>query len=878
MNVAEKLSSEFGIEKKYVDNIIALIDEGNTIPFIARYRKEKTNSCDDQILREFADRLRYLNNLEERKEEIAAAIEEQGKMTDEIRASLSGAETMTEAEDIYRPFKQKKKTRASIATEKGLGPLAEIILAQEIRSGSVFDIAAEYINEEKGVPTAEAALQGASDIIAEIISDDAELRKIIREYVFANGTIVTRAAVRQSKTEKPQDSKVRTRTFGENETKVFAEGTGGTARTSVKTKVFGEEGIGISSEARSGGAKADEASTKTRTFGEDGPRTFAEGKRSAVETAEGKAKSDDGKVKADEGKAKSARAAKISDEKIAEKMATYEMYAEYSEPVSKIPSHRILAINRGEKEGCLRVFIEVDEGECIFIIANRFITKESVFSEIIRSAAADSFTRLVFPSIEREIRNELTDKADEQAIKMFEVNLRPLLLQPPLKGKVVLALDPAYRTGCKIAVINERGDVLDTTVVYPTPPQSKTEESERKLLALIRKHKVDVISIGNGTASKEAEIFVADMIKKADRKVSYAIVNEAGASVYSASKLGAEEFPEYDVSLRSAVSIGRRLQDPLAELIKIDVKSIGVGQYQHDMPQARLTEVLGGVVEDCVNSVGVDLNTASVSLLTFVAGLNAGIARNIVEYRKSKPFTDRKQLLDVNKLGPKAFEQCAGFLRVIGGKNLLDNTGVHPESYGAVRILLSELDIREDDIGKPETRIKEKAEAYGMKKLAEKCGTGIPTLTDIISELGKPGRDIRDSLPQPVLRSDLLGIENLSEGTELDGVVRNVTDFGVFVDIGVHQDGLVHITQISNGFVKHPSEVLGVGDRVKVRVIGVDTAKNKISLSLKTSDRPGGIAAPERGSRKSGENGFPKKAEESLDDKLKALQRRFSGK
>lgn len=500
------------------------------------------------------------------------------------------------------------------------------------------------------------------------------------------------------------------------------------------------------------------------------------------------------------------------------------------------------------------------------------------FSEIIRSAAADSFTRLVFPSIEREIRNELTDKADEQAIKMFEVNLRPLLLQPPLKGKVVLALDPAYRTGCKIAVINERGDVLDTTVVYPTPPQSKTEESERKLLALIRKHKVDVISIGNGTASKEAEIFVADMIKKADRKVSYAIVNEAGASVYSASKLGAEEFPEYDVSLRSAVSIGRRLQDPLAELIKIDVKSIGVGQYQHDMPQARLTEVLGGVVEDCVNSVGVDLNTASVSLLTFVAGLNAGIARNIVEYRKSKPFTDRKQLLDVNKLGPKAFEQCAGFLRVIGGKNLLDNTGVHPESYGAVRILLSELDIREDDIGKPETRIKEKAEAYGMKKLAEKCGTGIPTLTDIISELGKPGRDIRDSLPQPVLRSDLLGMENLSEGTELEGVVRNVTDFGVFVDIGVHQDGLVHITQISNGFVKHPSEVLGVGDRVKVRVIGVDTAKNKISLSLKTSDRPGGIAAPERGSRKSGENGFPKKAEESLDDKLKALQRRFSGK
>ncbi len=825
MNVAEKLSSEFGIEKKYVDNIIALIDEGNTIPFIARYRKEKTNSCDDQILREFADRLRYLNNLEERKEEIAAAIEEQGKMTDEIRASLSGAETMTEAEDIYRPFKQKKKTRASIATEKGLRPLAEIILAQEIRSGSVFDIAAEYINEEKGVPTAEAALQGASDIIAEIISDDAELRKIIREYVFANGTIVTRAAVRQSKTEKPQDSKVRTRTFGENETKVFAEG-----------------------------------------------------KRIAVETAERKAKSDDGKVKADEGKAKSARAAKISDEKIAEKMATYEMYAEYSEPVSKIPSHRILAINRGEKEGCLRVFIEVDEGECIFIIANRFITKESVFSEIIRSAAADSFTRLVFPSIEREIRNELTDKADEQAIKMFEVNLRPLLLQPPLKGKVVLALDPAYRTGCKIAVINERGDVLDTTVVYPTPPQSKTEESERKLLALIRKHKVDVISIGNGTASKEAEIFVADMIKKADRKVSYAIVNEAGASVYSASKLGAEEFPEYDVSLRSAVSIGRRLQDPLAELIKIDVKSIGVGQYQHDMPQARLTEVLGGVVEDCVNSVGVDLNTASVSLLTFVAGLNAGIARNIVEYRKSKPFTDRKQLLDVNKLGPKAFEQCAGFLRVIGGKNLLDNTGVHPESYGAVRILLSELDIREDDIGKPETRIKEKAETYGMKKLAEKCGTGIPTLTDIISELGKPGRDIRDSLPQPVLRSDLLGMENLSEGTELEGVVRNVTDFGVFVDIGVHQDGLVHITQISNGFVKHPSEVLGVGDRVKVRVIGVDTAKNKISLSLKTSDRPGGIAAPERGGRKSGENGFPKKAEESLDDKLKALQRRFSGK
>ncbi|MEG1711201.1 MAG: Tex family protein [Clostridia bacterium] len=736
--------------------MIELIDEGNTIPFIARYRKERTNSCDDQVLREFADRHKYLLGLQKRKDEIQATITELGKWTEELALALSNAETMTEAEDIYRPYKQKKKTRASVAIAKGLQPLADLILLQEIKEGSIFELGKEYINIEKEIKTAEEAVKGACDIIAEMMSDNAELRKHIREIIYANGT--------------------------------------------VSTKI--------------------------------------------IENA---------------------------------KSAVYEMYTEYSEPINKIPSHRILAINRGENEGCLKVKIVVLQEDCYIKITSMYIKGESIFTQLLTDTAKDSFDRLIFPSVEREIRNDLTEKADEQAIKMFEVNLKPLLLQPPLKNKVVLAVDPAYRTGCKIAVVNAQGDVLVTDVVYPTPPQSRIEDAENKLLKYIDKFNVDVISIGNGTASKEAEIFVVGLIKKSKRQLNYAVVNEAGASVYSASKLGAEEFPEFDVSLRSAVSIGRRLQDPLAELIKIDVKSIGVGQYQHDMPQNRLTEVLDGVVEDCVNSVGVDLNTASVSLLTFVAGLNSSIAKNIIEYRKKNAFIKREQLLEVNKLGPKAFEQCAGFLRIPNGANLLDNTGVHPESYKAVEIMLNHFgytikDITEDNIKDMRKRI----EKEGANKVAEICNIGLPTLEDIVSELLKPGRDIRDSLPQPELRSDLLDIKDLKEGMELNGTVRNVIDFGVFVDIGVHQDGLVHITQISDGFVKHPSEILSVGQRVEVKILSVDYEKNKISLSLKTSNNPNGL-------RVKGRNEWQpqptiSQKNESMDDMLKKLQSRFGRK
>ncbi|MEG1923520.1 MAG: Tex family protein [Clostridia bacterium] len=756
MDIAKKLSEEFKIEKQYTDNIIELIDEGNTIPFIARYRKERTNSCDDQVLREFADRHKYLLGLQKRKDEIQATITELGKWTEELALALSNAETMTEAEDIYRPYKQKKKTRASVAIAKGLQPLADLILLQEIKEGSIFELGKEYINIEKEIKTAEEAVKGACDIIAEMMSDNAELRKHIREIIYANGT--------------------------------------------VSTKI--------------------------------------------IENA---------------------------------KSAVYEMYTEYSEPINKIPSHRILAINRGENEGCLKVKIVVLQEDCYIKITSMYIKGESIFTQLLTDTAKDSFDRLIFPSVEREIRNDLTEKADEQAIKMFEVNLKPLLLQPPLKNKVVLAVDPAYRTGCKIAVVNAQGDVLVTDVVYPTPPQSRIEDAENKLLKYIDKFNVDVISIGNGTASKEAEIFVVGLIKKSKRQLNYAVVNEAGASVYSASKLGAEEFPEFDVSLRSAVSIGRRLQDPLAELIKIDVKSIGVGQYQHDMPQNRLTEVLDGVVEDCVNSVGVDLNTASVSLLTFVAGLNSSIAKNIIEYRKKNAFIKREQLLEVNKLGPKAFEQCAGFLRIPNGANLLDNTGVHPESYKAVEIMLNHFgytikDITEDNIKDMRKRI----EKEGANKVAEICNIGLPTLEDIVSELLKPGRDIRDSLPQPELRSDLLDIKDLKEGMELNGTVRNVIDFGVFVDIGVHQDGLVHITQISDGFVKHPSEILSVGQRVEVKILSVDYEKNKISLSLKTSNNPNGL-------RVKGRNEWQpqptiSQKNESMDDMLKKLQSRFGRK
>lgn len=717
MDFAEKLSKEFNIRYDYSNNIIKLIEEGNTIPFIARYRKELTGCCDDQVLREFNDRLNYLKNLQKRKEEVSNSITEQGKMTEEIQNALSAAETLTEVEDIYRPYKQKRKTRASVAIEKGLQPLADIIFAQTTTE-NILELAAQYINEEKGVASAEDALNGAKDIIAEMISDNAEIRKALRQFM--------------------------------NETAFIST-------------------------------------------------TLDESKENAF---------------------------------------TYEMYKEFKEEIKKIPSHRILAINRGKNEDCLKVKLLVADEDCLKIIEDFVIIKNSTTTEILKECVADSYERLIFPSLEREIRSDLTDRANEQAIKIFEVNLKPLLLVPPLKNKVILGFDPAYRTGCKIAVIDECGKCLATTVVYPTPPQSKIEESKEKLKELIKKFDVDVIAIGNGTASKESEIFVASLIKEIDKPISYAMVNEAGASVYSASKLGAQEFPDFDVSLRSAVSIARRLQDPLAELIKIDVKSIGVGQYQHDMPQNRLTEVLDGVVEDCVNSVGVDLNTASPSLLSFVSGLNSGIAKNICEYRnKIKKFNNRTELLDVPKLGQKAYEQCAGFLRIVGGETILDSTSVHPESYDATKKLLKIFNFDEKDVANGEiatlpTLIKLK----GEKEVAKTLNVGEITLNDIVSELLKPGRDIRDDLPKPVLRSDILSLEDLKVGMILDGVVRNVIDFGAFVDIGVHQDGLVHISQISKNYVKVPSEVLKVGDQVKVKVIGVDVPKKRIQLSIKEAE------------------------------------------
>lgn len=714
MDIASVLSKEFNIRLDYVNNIINLIDEGCTIPFIARYRKELTGSCDDQVLRELNDRLVYLRNLEKRKQEIAKSITEQEKMTDELQAQIDAAKTLTEVEDIYRPYKPKRKTRASMAIAKGLKPLADLIFAQDIHE-SVEELAKDYVDEEKGVKDVESALQGAKDIIAEYMSDDSEIRKTLRQ--------------------------------------------------------------------------------------------------SIVETAE-------------------IETALVENEN----SKTYEMYKEYSEPVAKIPSHRILAINRGEKEGCLKVSIKYSDKLAHKLMKQAFVKDNPYTNDLMDEVIEDSFSRLLFPSLENECRNNLTDKADEQAIKMFEVNLKPLLMVAPLKNNIILGLDPAYRTGCKIAVIDKNGDVLDTTVIYPTPPQSKIEESIYKLRQLILKHNVDIISIGNGTASKEAEIFVAKLIAQTpERKLNYAVVNEAGASVYSASKLGAQEFPDYDVSLRSAVSIARRLQDPLAELIKIDVKSIGVGQYQHDMPQNRLTEVLEGVVEDCVNSVGVDLNTASVSLLSYVSGLNQGIAKNIVEFRKAnKSFSSREQLLKVPKLGAKAYEQCAGFLRIVGSKNVFENTGVHPESYEAAKKLLALFGLGEEDVKNNNlTSLPLLVKNIGESEVAKKIGVGVPTLVDMIKELTKPGRDIREEMPKPVLRSDLLSLEDLKEGMVLSGVVRNVIDFGAFVDIGVHQDGLVHISQICDRYIKHPSEVLKVGDHVQVKVLSVDPVKKRIALTMK---------------------------------------------
>lgn len=756
MNIELTLSREFDVKPEYTKNIIALIDEGNTIPFIARYRKEKTGEANDQMLREFYDRLIYLRNLETRKQEVADNITEQGKMTDEIAMALVEAKTLTEVEDIYRPFKQKKKTRASVAVERGLEPLAKIIYGQN--GENIEEIAKGYVNEEKGVNTVEEAINGAKDIIAEWISDNANYRKALRQMVFDKGNIET---------------------------------------------------------------------------------AFTKEKNSDV----------------------------------------YDMYGEYSEAINKIPSHRILAINRGEKEKCLKVSVVLDKELALDYIKSHELKTDSKY---MIEAIEDSYVRLIFPSIEREVRNELTDVANEQAIKMFEVNLKPLLMQAPLKNKVILGLDPAYRTGCKIAVIDKNGNVLATTVIYPTPPQNKIEESKAIIKKLIKKFNVEVISIGNGTASKESEIFVSDLIKELDTPVGYMVVNESGASVYSASKLGAEEFPDFDVSLRSAVSIARRLQDPLAELIKIDVKSIGVGQYQHDMPEKRLDEVLGGVVEDCVNSVGVDLNTASVSLLKSVAGLNNAIAKNIVTYRETTPFTSRKQLLDVPKLGPKAYTQCAGFLRIPNSKNVLDNTGVHPESYKAVRTLMEHFGYTAKDVKDEKLQdLKERIDKEGRENIAKMCDIGTPTLMDVVEELLKPGRDIRDELPQLELRKDLMDISNLKEGMVLKGTVRNVIDFGVFVDIAVHQDGLVHISQITDvGYVKHPSDVLKVGDIVEVKVLGVDIERKRISLTMIgckndfMKERLAKINVTKKG-RTDVKNRAPK--EKSVDDMLKALQNKFGG-
>ena len=713
-DITAQLIQQFKLKPFQVQNTIKLIDEGCTIPFIARYRKELTGELDDQVLRELYERLVYLRGLEERRETVRRLIEEQGKMTPELSQSLDKCESLQEIEDIYRPFKPKRRTRASIAREKGLEPLARILLEQELMQGNINEIAAEYVNPEKGVENMDGALSGAMDIIAEEISDNAEIRKAVRELFFKHGILVSSAV-------KEEDS-------------------------------------------------------------------------------------------------------------------VYRLYYDFKEPISRIAKHRILAVNRGEKEGFLETDIEVPE-ELIstYIKAKVVKKKRSITSEYVERAVDDSFKRLIQPSIENEVRNEMTELAGEQAMKVFAENLRNLLLQPPVKGRVVLGLDPAYRTGCKIAVVDDTGRVLATTVIYPTPPQNKVEEAERVILQLIDKLKVDIVSIGNGTASKESEIFTANVLKKAGRKVYYMVVSEAGASVYSASKLAAEEFPQFDVSLRSAVSIARRLQDPLAELVKIDPKAIGVGQYQHDMNQKKLGETLGGVVEDCVNSVGVDLNTASPSLLSFISGINSTVAKNIVEYREANgSFKTRAELKKVKKLGDKAFEQCAGFLRILDGKNIFDNTSVHPEAYPAAEKLLKTMGYTLEDVkNKRLGNLQREVEQRGIQNIADELGIGVPTLRDIVKELLKPGRDPRDELPKPVLLTDVLDISDLKAGMVLTGTVRNVADFGAFVDIGVHQDGLVHISELADRFVKNPMEIVSVGDIVKVRVLAVDVDKKRISLSMK---------------------------------------------
>ncbi len=708
MTIIEQLARELDRPVEHIENVVRLLDEGNTIPFIARYRKELHGSMDDTALRTLEERLAYLRNLTERKESVKASIAEQEKLTDELAAAIDAAQTLAEVEDLYRPYKPKRRTRATVAKEKGLEPLAALLFAQERDCPRPEEAAADYLSAEKGVETVADALQGANDIVAEWISDDAAIRRSLRELLEKRGTLRSLAATEED--------------------------------------------------------------------------------------------------------------------------SVYRLYYDFEQPLSRIQGHQILAINRGEKEKMLSATVLLDRELALPLLRRAVVKPGSAAMEFVKAAAEDAYDRLIYPSLEREMRAALTDKASEGAIKMFALNLKPLLMQPPVKGHVTMGLDPGYAHGCKVAVIDVTGKVLDTTVVYPTYGERQKDEAITKLAQLVKKHGVEHIAIGNGTASRETEQMTVELIHKVGGGLSYMIVSEAGASVYSASKLAAEEFPQFDVNLRSAVSIARRLQDPLAELVKIDPKAIGVGQYQHDMPQKELDASLNAVVEDCVNAVGVDLNTASPSLLTRVAGLNGTIAKNIVAFREENGvFTTRRQLLKVAKLGPKAFEQCAGFLRVPESKNVLDNTGVHPESYDAAKGLLELLGATPKDARDLPARLN----AYGAEKAAVALGVGVPTLRDIAKELSKPGRDPRDELPAPILRTDVLDIKDLKPGMVLTGTVRNVIDFGVFVDIGVHQDGLVHISQVCNKFIKHPSEAVAVGDVVKVVVLDVDEKKHRISLSMK---------------------------------------------
>ncbi len=719
IDYAQSLAQHFNVKPEYAQNVIDLLDEGNTIPFIARYRKEAHGSMDDQTIRELSLRLEYLRNLDNRKQEVKDLIDAQEKLTDEIVQALESATTLSEVEDIYRPYRPKRKTRASIAKEKGLEPLALYILEQDDTKADPLTLALEYVNEEKGVNTEEDALKGALDIIAEIVSDNAEIRKRIRNLMWYNATVC-----------------------------------------SVATD----------------------------------------------ENAE----------------------------------SVYTLYYEFEEAVKKIAPHRVLAIDRGEREKFLKVSIKLDDEKPLASISSVMVKGNSMCSDAVYEACKDAYTRLIFPSVEREIRNELTDRAVTGAIKVFATNLRQLLMQPPVKGRVAMGLDPGYRTGCKVAVVDSTGKVLDTSIIYPTHSQAKVEQSAMIIKNLIKKHGVEIIAIGNGTASKETEMFTAKVIGEIPQKVSYMVVNEAGASVYSASKLAAKEFPQFDLTLRSAVSIARRLQDPLAELVKIEPKAIGVGQYQHDMPQKQLESALDGIVEECVNNVGADLNTASVSLLKRVSGLSASVCENIVTYREENgQFSSRTELKKVPKLGPKAFEQCAGFLRVVESKNPLDSTGVHPESYDVAKKLIELCGCKATDIKNGGIAdIESKVDALGgMSTIAKSLDVGVPTLEDIVKELSKPGRDPREELPPPLLRTDVLSMEDLKAGMVLTGTVRNVIDFGAFVDIGVHQDGLVHISRICNKFIKHPSEVLKVGDVVKVQVISVDVDKKRISLNMRDIDK-----------------------------------------